>query len=204
MLLRRHRRQQTAPSQQFSNYYATDHQHPPNTGPLVMTEPGMNERINTLKPGDMMGPTMSGLSQVPSSPSFARQAHGGTGHADTYGGYHPNPYPGRGNTSANHITYAVQNPDPEQGHQSRLLASTNSDQMSLGSGSGVGVGSAEAGQQPQQMGGKDINMLAKEIAAVLIQNNATSVATSGGGKSTALQPERDPFRTSSPPRYREQ
>ncbi|KAE9407483.1 hypothetical protein BT96DRAFT_1014059 [Gymnopus androsaceus JB14] len=74
------------------------------------------------------------------------------------------------------------------GH-SRLLSHPSSDQMSLGS-SGVGAG-METGQQ--KIGGKDVNTLAKEIAAVLIQNNA---AAEIGANFAAVS-----SRTMSPPHY---
>jgi len=192
MLLRRHRQQQpqSAPPQQSPNYYV-DRQLPPGA-PGIM-ERGMGERGSVFKPDDMI-PTLA-MSQVPSSPPPPRQISTG---AEAYG-HLPSPY------SNNHATYTVHNPDSDPmqnnpGH-SRLLSHPSSDQMSLGS-SGVGPG-VETGQQ--QIGGKDINTLAKEIAAVLIQNNAaagaggtinTDETTRNWGKFAAGSP-----RTMSPPHY---
>lgn len=190
MLLRRHRQQQpqSAPPQQSPNYYV-DRQLPPGA-PGIM-ERGMGERGSVFKPDDMI-PTLA-MSQVPPpSPPPPRQISSG---AEVYGHF----------PSHNHATYTVHSTDSDPvrnnpGH-SRLLSHPSSDQMSLGS-SGVGAG-VETGQQ--QIGGKDINTLAKEIAAVLIQNNAaggaggtsnTDETTRNWGKFAAGSP-----RTMSPPHY---
>lgn len=111
----------------------------------------------------------------------------------------PSPPHGYGHLPNPHYTnYTSFVEDPTQNHpgQSRLLSSQpSSDQMSQ-----VGAG--------QQMGGKDINTLAKEIAAVLLRNEASDGRTASADEAIAKftaatsQADGSSTRTMSPPHYR--